>query len=44
MRGGKGPLGTVSFHMGDIIFWTPIVSRTVHVFQDICIFVKYFKD
>jgi hypothetical protein len=29
--------------MGVIISGTPIKSRTVHTFQDICIFVKYFK-
>jgi hypothetical protein len=43
-EGGYGSAwGRVRLVMGDIISWTPIKSRTVHTFQDICIFVKYFK-
>ena len=43
-EGGDGSTwGGVHLVMGDIIFWTPIESRTVQVFQDIYIFVKYFK-
>ena len=26
------------------VFGTPIESRTVHIFQDVYIFVKYFKS
>jgi hypothetical protein len=36
-------LGRVQLVMGVIISWTPIKSRTVHTFRDICIFVKYLK-
>ncbi len=46
-RGNEGwhgsAWGGVHLVMGAIIFWTAIESRAVHVFQDICIFVKYFK-
>jgi hypothetical protein len=47
-RGNEGGHGTVwggvRLVMGAIIIWTPIESRAVHAFEDICIFVKYFKD
>ncbi len=47
-RGNEGGHGSVRVGvrlvMGVIIFWTPIESRDVHVFQDIYIFVNYFKD
>ena len=47
-RGDEGGHGSTwdGLHlvMGDNISWTPIKSRDVHVFQDFCIFVKYFKD
>jgi hypothetical protein len=43
-EGGYGSAwGRVHLVMGTIISWTPIKSRTVHTFQDICEFVKYFK-
>jgi hypothetical protein len=35
--------GGVRLVMGVIIFGTPIKSRIVHDFQDICIFVKKFE-
>jgi hypothetical protein len=42
-EGGYGPTWDgVHLVMGDIISWTPLESRTVHAFQDVCIFVKYF--
>jgi hypothetical protein len=44
-EGGHGS-GWVGVHlvMGVSICWTPIESRAAHAFQDMCIFVKYFKD
>jgi hypothetical protein len=46
-RGDEGGYGSawggVHLVMVAIIFRAPIESRTVHAFQDICIFVKYFK-
>jgi hypothetical protein len=47
-RGDEGGYGStwngVRLVMGIIIFWIPIESRTVHVFQDICIFGRICKD
>jgi hypothetical protein len=44
-EGGQGSVwGGVHLDKVTLIFWTTIESRTVHVFQNICIFVKYCKD
>jgi hypothetical protein len=40
MRGGRGPIGVVTSGHGVIISWTPIESRTVHAFQDICMHIS----
>jgi hypothetical protein len=35
--------GGVHLVMVALIFGVPIECRTVHVFQNICVFVKYYK-
>ncbi len=47
-RGNEGGYGSVwdGVHlvMGVIIFYTPIESRVVDTLEDICVFVKFFRD
>ena len=43
-EGGHGPAwGGVRLVIDVAVFGTPIESRTVHTFQNVCILVKYFK-